>query len=171
MEIITINTYNDKYFFMKQPNVGMKTYCNRNIIDFYVGHQDTITLLIIMISVNPKKITYDFPSIFLHPVYNRISVLLIQIFSGLTLTLVQDIINVIETCEFLKHVVFILELDTNNINVVLAATNLINTSIKCHVFNNEKEANTAAHMYSGQQKIQESRKKLKSILQKKIFFH
>lgn len=161
---ITIRAYNNIYFFIKQPSVGIKTYCNRNIIDFCVGHQNTVSLLKIMISINPKKMVDEFPNLYFHPVSSKITAITIEIFSGLSVNLVQNIIHVVEKCHFLKHVAFVLK--SENTIEILAATDLINASTKCQVYKDDIEANTAAHTYSGQQNLRKSRQKLISTLKK-----
>lgn len=144
-----------------QSNVGIRTYCNRDIINFIVNVSDNndivISLLKKMLTTNPKEQYYT--SLFHQNIGNNITAVTIQFYYGLKLELVQDIVHIVEQYDFVKHAAFVLNVkNNNNIN---AAKSLIYASAKCTVYNDDIEANAAAAAAASAQ--------IEELLQNRIF--
>lgn len=131
--------------------VGIRTYSNRNIImSSHVSNCNIVTQLKTMLSVNPKEeIERQVQRfIFSYTICDKITAVAIQIFSGLSLELVEEIINVVENYNFVNHVAFVLGPDYYHVSDKNNIKSIICASAKCAVYNNENEANTAAFINS-----------------------
>lgn len=131
---------------MQSASVVIRTYCYRNIIEFYKGNH-SISLLKKMLSVNPKQFKEESPDVFFsHDIGEKITAVTILIYSGLSLQLVRDIVNVVDQYDFVKHVAFVL-IPENDDNLTTTKS-FINASAKCMVYNDDIEGYKAAYILS-----------------------